>query len=131
MARGTGETEPRGNFGVSRWVWVSDAFSTVSHRGWPCNAVSVPTGLSNKDTDVYRTKFPFCQFFDIAGGQLPREPSGFYNFTYSDFCEMPSGLVKMIERFPFAYFMFIPARFIREAFTAMKDIFKRQGMRER
>jgi hypothetical protein len=68
---------------------------------------------------------------DIAGSDLPKEPSALYIFTYSDFCEMPSSLQDLIGLLPFAYFMFVPSHFVREAFKAMKDIFKRQAKRDR
>jgi hypothetical protein len=55
--------------------------------------------------------------------------SALFIFTYSDYCEMPLMLEKIMGDYPFAFYMFIPAQFVREAFREMTLIFERQEKR--
>lgn len=50
-------------------------------------------------------------------------------FTYSDLAEMPLILEKLMNKYPYAYCMFIPAQFVREAFQQMVMIFERHQRR--
>jgi hypothetical protein len=42
---------------------------------------------------------------------------------------MPLMLEKMVSYYPFAFYMFIPAQFVREAFGVMVVVFKKQEKR--
>jgi hypothetical protein len=88
-----------------------------------------PLFSSKFDNASYASKYPFCDFFDIGMDLIPDREFALYIFTYGDFCEMPLVLHDMITKLPFAFFMFIPAQFIREAFGILGPIFERQARR--
>jgi hypothetical protein len=88
-----------------------------------------PLFSSARDTGSYRSKYPFCEIVELSQENLLDRVTGLYIFTYADFCEMPKMLQKMIAKYPFAYYMFIPAMHVKEAFTAMVAIFERQQKR--
>jgi hypothetical protein len=88
-----------------------------------------PLFSSNVKTAKYQAKYPFCDFIDVAPDSFPQTVSVLFIFTYSDFCEMPLMLEKMVSDYPFAFYMFIPAQFVREAFGIMVAVFERQEKR--
>lgn len=55
--------------------------------------------------------------------------STLYIFTYNDLCEMPRMITDLMRSCNFSYFMFIPSKFIRSAFSKMIDIFERNQIR--
>jgi hypothetical protein len=89
-----------------------------------------PLFSSKLENANYAAKYPFCDFFDV-GQDLGGSGTDFalYLFTYGDFCEMPLFVYELLARFPFAFFMFIPAQFVREAFALLTPIFERQARR--
>lgn len=88
-----------------------------------------PLFSSNQDNSYYRGKYKFCDFVDVQPNVVPDKVAALFMFTYSDFCEMPLMLERMIREHPFAFYMFIPAQFVRDAFREMIPIFERQQKR--
>jgi hypothetical protein len=88
-----------------------------------------PLFSSNLENEYYAQKFPFCEFLDISPGQIPAKSSALWVFTWSDLSEMPAIIERMIFEQPFAFYMFIPAQFVRDAFREMISIFERQAKR--
>jgi hypothetical protein len=86
-----------------------------------------PLFSSKLDNAFYAAKYPFADFVDV--GQEIAGEFALYVFTYGDFCEMPAFVYDLLVRFPLAFFMFIPAQFVREAFAMLVPIFERQGRR--
>jgi hypothetical protein len=89
-----------------------------------------PLFSSNQDDGRYGARFSFCEVIDVVPGNFCAGGSQLFIFTVSDFCEMPAGLEKLVRDEPFAYFMFIPAQFVREAFAMMIPIFERHQKRK-
>jgi hypothetical protein len=88
-----------------------------------------PLFSSNAENQAYTARFPFVEVVDVSPETFPDRDSGLYVFTYSDFCELPALVGALIQEFPFAHYMFIPAQFVREAFALMVQIFERQEKR--
>ena len=88
-----------------------------------------PLFSSNQDNSFYVSKYKFCDFLDVRPNYFPERTSALFIFTYSDFCEMPLMLERMVSEYPFAFFMFIPAQFVRDAFREMIPIFERNEKR--
>lgn len=88
-----------------------------------------PLFSSNKDNEYYKQKYSFCDFIDVDPTHYPKFESALFFFTYSDMCEMPRMLEKLVSSYPFSFFMFIPAQFVREAFKLMINVFERHEKR--
>ncbi|OHT15964.1 hypothetical protein TRFO_13654 [Tritrichomonas foetus] len=88
-----------------------------------------PLFSSNLTNQYYSGKFPFCEFVNVEPESYPSIRSALFIFTYSDLCEMPLMLDRLIKESPFCFFMFIPAQFVREAFVQMTLIFDRHQRR--
>jgi tetratricopeptide (TPR) repeat protein len=91
--------------------------------------VPFPLFSSKKDTSVYRGKYPFCEFFDLSPGRSPQLPTALYIFTYSDLCEMSTTVHELTILYPMAFFMFIPAPFVRDALKTLGPIMERHQQR--
>lgn len=89
-----------------------------------------PLFSSNKENSHYSSKYHFCKFIDVEPNKFPKIDSALFIFTYSDMCEMPLMLKSLVTQFPFSFYMFIPAQFVREAFKLMINIFERHKRRE-
>lgn len=88
-----------------------------------------PLFSSNQENEFYETKYKFGDFIDVHPNAFPCKISALFVFTYSDLCEMPLMLERMMSEFPFAYYMFIPCQFVRDAFALMIPIYERQEKR--
>ena len=90
-----------------------------------------PLFSSNLANPYYSGKYPFCNFINInvSDTTLPEMPTALFILTYSDFCELPLLLETLINKRPHDYYMFIPAQFVREAFSQMTLIFERHQRR--
>ena len=89
-----------------------------------------PLFSSNKENNYYSSTYHFCRFVDVEPNNYPKIDSALFIFTYSDMCEMPQMLKSLVTQFPFSFYMFIPAQFVREAFKLMIAIFERHKRRE-
>jgi hypothetical protein len=89
-----------------------------------------PLFSSNTETQSYATRFPFLEVIDVTSDVFPHNEDTLYVFTYSDLCEMPLMIDKLLRECPFAYHMFIPAQFVREAFQLMIHIYERHEKRK-
>lgn len=89
-----------------------------------------PLFSSNKENSHYASQYHFCKFIDVEPNKFPKIDSALFIFTYSDMCEMPLMLKSLVTQFPFSFYMFIPAQFVREAFKLMIAIFERHKRRE-
>ena len=88
-----------------------------------------PLFSSNLENNHYISKYPFCNFIDVEPNKFPKISSALFVFTYSDLSEMPLMLESLVSEYPFSFYMFIPAQFVREAFTIMSSIFERHHRR--
>ncbi|OHT11413.1 hypothetical protein TRFO_19145 [Tritrichomonas foetus] len=88
-----------------------------------------PLFSSNLENQHYISKYPFCDFVDVEPNNFPNISSALFIFTYSDMCEMPLMLESLVSEYPFSFYMFIPAQFVREAFVIMSSIFERHQRR--
>jgi len=90
-----------------------------------------PLFSSNRITEHYSMKYDFCSFYDIQPYEPPHglSTASLFIFTISDICELPFFVENLMKSYPLAFFMFIPAVAIRDAFAEMKLIFARQKQR--
>ena len=101
------------------------------------NTIPYPFPLysSNKTTDFYNEKYPFCIFQEIKPLSplvLPpniNEIPYLFIFTYSDLCSFPLFIDNIMEKAPLSFFMFIPAGAVRKSFELFTEVFKRQENR--
>jgi hypothetical protein len=91
---------------------------------YPC-----PLFASNRESSAYQAKYPFCDIVDIRKDSDMEIQAKFFVFAYADFCEMPVMVTHLMQKNLGAFFMFIPAGAIRDAFKAMLLIFQRQEER--
>lgn len=91
-----------------------------------------PLFSSNKPNNYYEQEYSFCSIINTNLDEPPKNVSNgsLLVFTYSDMCEMPLLVEKLVSDYPRAYFMFIPSKSIREAFKIMKKVFLRQLIRQ-
>ena len=66
-------------------------------------------------------------FYDL--NSYSKIKSTLYIFRYNDLCEMPHMIIDLMRSCNFSYFMFIPSKFVRNAFSKMIDIFERNQIR--
>lgn len=90
-----------------------------------------PVLNSYKEADI--KKLGFCDFIDVSPYELPKSQNascGLFIFSYTDLCEMPLILSKIMSDYPFSFFMFIPIIVMKEALKEMKLIFEKKNRRQ-
>ncbi|OHT07307.1 hypothetical protein TRFO_24566 [Tritrichomonas foetus] len=95
-------------------------------------STSFPTPLFSSTKELDPKKYAFCDFVDVEPTEFPKTQnasSSLFVFSFSDLCEMPTLVRRVMSEYPFSFFMFIPVTVMKEAFREMRHIFERQNKR--
>jgi hypothetical protein len=112
---------------VQRFVGFGRLLRPLHGEGkycYPC-----PLFASNRESSAYQAKYPFCEIVDVRKDLGMELRAAFFILSYADFCEMPVMAARVMQENLGAFFMFIPAGAIRDAFKAMLLMFQRQEER--
>ena len=86
---------------------------------------------ASRDTEKYARDYPFCDFKQMSKDDpLDNIPNGIFIFTYSDLVDWPAFLEKLSQRMPHVWYMFVPSSHMAQAFSELKDIFRRHEYRK-
>jgi hypothetical protein len=77
---------------------------------------------SGKTTDRYQAEWPFAHICDVISSA-----PDLVILTYADLAEVSDSIRQMFARFPDTFFMFIPGRYVRQAFHLMAKVFRKYG----
>jgi hypothetical protein len=86
---------------------------------------------STRESSAYQAKYPFSEIVDVKKELDVEIRATFFVLSYADFCEIPAMVADLMQKNLGAFFMFIPAGVIRDAFKAMLLIFQRHEERLR